>query len=67
VPVTCCDNAVAQSFFGMLKAELVGDSVYPSRAVAAAMISDYIESFYNLQRKHSHLQYLSSIARSNPS
>ena len=36
----CYDNAVVESFFGTLKAELVGDSVYPSRAVAAAMISD---------------------------
>ena len=57
----CYDNAVVESFFGTLKAELVGDSVYPSRAVAAAMISDYIENFYNTQRRHSHLQYLSPI------
>jgi putative transposase len=49
------------SFFGTLKAELVGDSVYPSRAVAVAMISDYIENFDNPQRRHSHLQYLSPI------
>lgn len=57
----CYDNAVVESFFGTLKAELVGDSVYPSRAAAAAMISDYVENFYNPQRRHSHLQYLSPI------
>lgn len=57
----CYDNAVVESFFGTLKAELVGDVLYPSRAVAAAMISDYIENFYNPQRRHSHLQYLSPI------
>jgi putative transposase len=56
----CYDNAVVESFFGTLKAELVGDIVYPSRAVAAAMISDYID-FYNTQRRHSRLQYLRPI------
>jgi putative transposase len=57
----CYDNAIVESFFGTLKAELVGGYVYPSRAVAAAMIADYIENLYNPQRKHSHLQYLSPI------
>jgi transposase InsO family protein len=57
----CYDNAVVESFFGTLKAELVGDRVYPSRAVAAAIIGDYVENFYNPQRRHSHLQYLSPI------
>jgi putative transposase len=35
--------------------------VYPSRVVATAAIADYIEKFYNPQRRHSHLQYLSPI------
>lgn len=57
----CCDNAVVESFFGTLKAELVGGQVYPSRAVATAAIADYIGNFYNPQRRHPHLQYLSPI------
>jgi putative transposase len=57
----CYDNAVVESFFGTLKAELVRDCVYPSRVVATAAIRDYIENFYNPQRRHSHLQYLSPI------
>ena len=57
----CYDNAVVESFFGTLKAELVRGCMYPSRVVATAAISDYIENFYNPQRRHSHLQYLSPI------
>jgi putative transposase len=57
----CYDNAVVESFFGTLKAELVRGQVYPSRAVATAAIADYIDNFYNPQRRHSHLQYLSPI------
>jgi putative transposase len=57
----CYDNAVVESFFGTLKAELVRGCVYPSRVVATAAIRDYIENFYNPQRRHSHLQYLSPI------
>ena len=57
----CWDNAVAESFFGTLKAELVDHEHYPSRATAIASISDYIEMFYNLQRRHSFLGYVSPI------
>ena len=57
----CYDNAVVESFFGTLKAELVRGCIYPSRAVATAAVRDYIENFYNTQRRHSHLQYLSPI------
>jgi transposase InsO family protein len=57
----CYDNAVVESFFGTLKAELVRQCVYPSRVVATALIGDYIENFYNPQSRHSHLQYLSPI------
>jgi len=56
----CYDNAVVESFFGSLKAELPCD-VYPSRVVATATIADYIENFYNPQRRHSHLDYVSPI------
>jgi transposase InsO family protein len=57
----CYDNAVVESFFGTLKAELIGGRIYPSRVVATAAIRDYIENFYNTQRRHSRLQYLSPV------
>lgn len=57
----CYDNAVVESFFGTLKAELICGCIYPSRAAATTAIADYIENFYNPQRRHSHLQYLSPI------
>jgi putative transposase len=57
----CWDNAVAESFFGTLKAELIEHENYASRAAAVASIADYIETFYNLQRRHSFLDYVSPI------
>jgi putative transposase len=57
----CWDNAVAESFFGTLKAELVDHEHYGSRSAAIASIADYIEMFYNLQRRHSFLGYVSPI------
>ena len=57
----CWDNAVAESFFATLKAELVDDADYATRAAAIAAIGDYIESFYNRERRHSHLGYVSPV------
>ncbi|WP_437776943.1 IS3 family transposase [Sorangium sp. So ce1097] len=57
----CWDNAVAESFFATLKVELVEHERYPTRAAAIASIGDYIESFYNLKRRHSRLAYMSPI------
>lgn len=57
----CFDNAVAESFFGTLKGELVDHERYATRDAAAASVADYIDSFYNLQRRHSHLGYVSPI------
>ena len=57
----CWDNAVAESFFATLKAELVDHERYPTRAVATASIGDYLETFYNPARRHSHLGYKSPI------
>ena len=57
----CWDNAVAESFFATLKAELVDHERYPTRAVARASIGDYLERFYNPARRHSHLGYKSPI------
>jgi putative transposase len=54
----CYDNAVAESFFGTLKAECV-TSQFATRAVARTTIFEYIEVWYNRQRLHSTLGYLS--------
>jgi putative transposase len=54
----CWDNAVAESFFGSMKSEL-GDPIWETRATARAAIFEYIEIWYNRQRRHSTLGYLS--------
>ena len=51
----CWDNAVAESFFSSLKKERIKKRIYASREVATSDISEYIEGFYNLTRRHSHL------------
>lgn len=51
----CWDNAVAESFFGSLKKERVKKRIYKTRELARADLFDYIEVFYNRQRRHSHL------------
>ena len=51
----CWDNAVAESFFHTLKTELVHHEDYRSRTEAKASIFEYIEVFYNRQRRHSHI------------
>nr|WP_087505662.1 IS3 family transposase [Neiella marina] len=50
----CHDNAVAESFFQLLKRERVKKKIYRTREKARADIFDYIEMFYNSKRKHSH-------------
>lgn len=51
----CWDNAVAESFFGSLKKERIRRRIYKDRHTATKDIADYIESFYNRTRRHSHL------------
>jgi len=58
----CWDNAVAESFFSTLKLELVYESAWRARAEARAAVFEYLEAFYNGQRLHSSLGYLSPIA-----
>jgi putative transposase len=48
----CYDNAVAESFFQLLKRERIRRKVYPSREVARQDIFAYIEMFYNPVRRH---------------
>jgi transposase InsO family protein len=57
-PGTCWDNAVAESFFATLKIELVDRYVWSTRRQAQTAIFEFIESFYNRQRRHSTLGYL---------
>jgi putative transposase len=57
----CYDNAVMESFFGTLKQELVHREDYPTREEARRSLFEYIEVFYNRQRLHSTLGYLSPV------
>lgn len=57
----CWDNAVAESFFASLKREVEEIERFESRAQATATIGDYIDNFYNLQRRHSTINYKSPI------
>ena len=58
----CWDNAVAESFFHTLKTELVHHEDYRSRAEAKSSIFEYIEVFYNRQRRHSHIGQVAPMA-----
>jgi transposase InsO family protein len=53
----CWDNAVAESFFATLKGELVAHEDFASRVDAEQALFEYIEVFYNRQRRHSSLSY----------
>jgi len=55
----CYDNAVAESFFASLKNELTWHRTFQSRDQARSAIFDYIEVFYNRQRLHQTLGYVS--------
>jgi transposase InsO family protein len=55
----CWDNAPMESFFASLKKELVHDADFATREEARAAIFEYIEVFYNRQRRHSALGYVS--------
>jgi len=61
----CWDNAVAESFFSTLKAELVHRNDYVSRDQAHASVFEYIEVFYNGRRRHSALGYVSPVDHEN--
>jgi putative transposase len=58
----CWDNAVAESFFSTLKIELVAQCAWTTRADARTDVFEYLEVFYNGQRRHSSLGYLSPVA-----
>ncbi|CEF21816.1 hypothetical protein XACJK2_230004 [Xanthomonas citri pv. citri] len=45
-------NAPVESFFGLLKRERIRRRIYPTKDAARAEVFDYIEMFYNPQRRH---------------
>lgn len=57
----CWDNAVAESFFQLLKRERIRRKVYLTRDDARLDIFDYIEVFYNRNRKHGSTNKLSPV------
>lgn len=54
----CWDNAPMESFFHTLKTELVHHAAYETRDAARRDLFSYIEGYYNRQRIHSALGYL---------
>ena len=58
----CYDNAPIESFWGVLKSELVHHRRYTTRREAMEEITEYIEIFYNRQRRQKRLGYLSPAA-----
>ena len=57
----CHDNAVAESFFQLLKRERIRRKIYPTREEARQDVFDYIEMFYNPKRRHGNNDRLSPV------
>lgn len=57
----CWDNAVAESFFGTLKTELIYPTTFANRAMVKTTIAEWIEVFYNRQRLHSTIGYCTPV------
>ncbi len=57
----CHDNAVAESFFQLLKRERIRRKIYATREAARADVFDYIEMSYNSQRRHTNNGMLSPV------
>lgn len=55
------DNAVAESFFQLLKRERIRRKIYATREAARADVFDYIEMFYNPRRRHTNNGMLSPV------
>jgi transposase InsO family protein len=53
----CYDNAVAESFFGTLKKELIHTQPWPTLDKLRTAVFEYIESYYNRRRRHSTIGY----------
>jgi putative transposase len=55
----CYDNALCESFFATLECELIDRESYRTRAAAKMAVFDFIEGWYNPQRRHSSIGYVS--------
>lgn len=55
----CYDNACAESFFSSLKNELIWDRAFRTRSEARSALFEWIEVFYNRERLHETLDYVS--------
>jgi putative transposase len=60
-PRQCWDNAVAESFFATLKSELIDRQSWATRGQVRRAVFDFVEVFYNRQRLHSSLGYLTPV------
>ena len=61
----CWDNAVVESFFATLKFELAADANWQTRKAARLAVVEYIEVWYNQQRRHQTLGYLTPVEYEN--
>ncbi|MBK8261911.1 MAG: transposase [Nannocystis sp.] len=62
VPFQGAHNAVAESFNSTLKTELIHRTIFLSRATAKTTIAEWIEVFYNRQRRHSTIGYSTPVS-----
>ena len=60
-PRQCWDNAVAESFFATIKAELIDRRSWATIAQVRSAVFEFIEIFYNRRRLHSSLNYLTPV------
>ena len=65
VPLDFWDNAVAESFFGILKREIDGLNEFLTPQIAYNAVFDFIECWYNTQRLHSTIGYKSPLNYEN--
>ena len=57
----CWDNAAMESFFGTLKEECMGETIYASHEQARSALFEYLEIYYNRRRRHSAIGYVSPL------
>ncbi len=55
----CYDNALMESFFATLECELLAGRAFPTHRIVRTALFDYLEGFYNTERRHSALGYCS--------
>lgn len=58
----CFDNAMCESFFATLECELLARHRFHTQSQAAPIVFEFIEGWYNTQRRHSSIDYLSPMA-----